>query len=64
MSTETRTVHVKLDPAMAAYLACLEAAGTSFSPRGYDLFAKGYRARVAEERARPESPAVAGCAAR
>lgn len=51
MTAETRTVHFTLDPALKAYYAWIEAEGRGFSLKHYDLFAAGYRARVAETKA-------------
>lgn len=47
--TETRTVHFPIDPALRAYLLYLDATEGEYSHSGYDAFAAGYRARLAEE---------------
>ncbi len=44
MATETRTVHLRLDPALAAYLLHIGQAGLKFDLDHYDWFAAGYRA--------------------
>jgi hypothetical protein len=51
-TTETRTVHFTIDPALRAYLAWLDAEGLAFSLPGFDVFAAGYRANEAEGGAR------------
>lgn len=56
--SETHTVHFKFDPALRAYLEWLDAEGMAFSLPGFDVFAAGYRARVAEDDA--AQPAASG----
>jgi hypothetical protein len=53
MAVETRTVHFRIDPALRAYVAWLDSEGREFDLEDYDLFAAGYRARVAEEDDQP-----------
>lgn len=47
---QTRTVQFKLDPALAAYFAWLDAVNgyRMFDPIEYDRFSAGYRAHAAE----------------
>lgn len=57
---ETRTLHYRVDPALRAYCAYIDAEGQGFDLEQYDLFAAGYRARVSEEEApTPPEPRAA-----
>lgn len=51
--SERRTLHFRLDPALRAFFEYLDANGRQFVAEEYDLFAAGYRARIAEEPAPP-----------
>jgi hypothetical protein len=41
--TTTRTVHMRLDPALVAYLTWLDQEGRQFTLHDYELFSSGYR---------------------
>ena len=58
MASEARMVYLKVDPALSAYVEWINARDQGFDLQAFDLFAAGYRARVAEEALRAASSAT------
>jgi hypothetical protein len=54
VTSETRTVHFKVDPALRAYLEWLDTEGREFDHQVYDLFAVGYRSAATDRDSQAE----------